>query len=142
LFSTSERSPVSTTKDCCDETDHPLSTPLSAVSSDTLTSLRTKRLHEMCGVPKDSRRIQTIEQQLLRTALRTKRDQMYACLKKCVAKEIKQRKRLNEEKVRLETPRVARPDVKFESSQSDVAKIPINSNAGKRKIFPIVGNQF
>ncbi|KAK6043683.1 hypothetical protein COOONC_18811, partial [Cooperia oncophora] len=50
--------------------------------------ITNKRLHEMCGVPKDSRRIQTIEQQLLRTALRTKRDQMYACLKKCVAKEI------------------------------------------------------
>ena len=49
--------------------------------------ITNKRLHDTCGLPKDSRQIKSIELQILKMALKTKRDQLYSCLMKCVAKE-------------------------------------------------------
>ena len=49
--------------------------------------IRRKRLHELCGLPKENQQVLDIELRLLRAALRHKQDEMYAQLKKCEAKE-------------------------------------------------------
>ncbi|EYC18662.1 hypothetical protein Y032_0026g1298 [Ancylostoma ceylanicum] len=47
-----------------------------------------KRLYETCGLPRDSQQTREIELHILRTAMKTKQDQMYTMLKKCVSKEL------------------------------------------------------
>ncbi|EYC34644.1 hypothetical protein Y032_0001g72 [Ancylostoma ceylanicum] len=49
--------------------------------------IKLKRLHDLCGIPKKNHRVQEIQLLLLRTCLRTKQDQVFAKIKKCVYKE-------------------------------------------------------
>ncbi|KAJ1354786.1 hypothetical protein KIN20_011823 [Parelaphostrongylus tenuis] len=49
--------------------------------------IKRKRLYAICGVPEDSHRILQIEMKVLHACPRSKRDKMYALLKKCAAKE-------------------------------------------------------
>uniref|UniRef100_A0A0K0D255 Uncharacterized protein n=1 Tax=Angiostrongylus cantonensis TaxID=6313 RepID=A0A0K0D255_ANGCA len=49
--------------------------------------IKRKRLHEIYGQPEDSQQVRGIEMELLRAALRSKRNEMFSRKMKCVTKE-------------------------------------------------------
>uniref|UniRef100_A0A7I4XWM4 Reverse transcriptase domain-containing protein n=1 Tax=Haemonchus contortus TaxID=6289 RepID=A0A7I4XWM4_HAECO len=50
--------------------------------------IKKKKLHEVCGLPVDSRQIQELQLRILRTALRSKRNQLFSSLNKCMSKDL------------------------------------------------------
>ncbi|VDO19453.1 unnamed protein product [Heligmosomoides polygyrus] len=51
------------------------------------TFITSKKLHETCGLPKDDKKLREIENDILKMTIKSKQNNLYSLLLKCVSKE-------------------------------------------------------